>query len=62
MPKYEVLKPQVWISHECRFAKQGDQFETVFPKAKKDGKEVDMDLGDTFKLLDGENEAKAKKA
>lgn len=57
MAKY-IANRQTWLSHENRMVQAGDEFETNFPKAKVDGKEVDMRLGDNISLVD----PKAKKA
>ncbi len=54
MPKYIAVN-DIWLSHENRLVRAGQEFETIFPKAKTyDGKEVDMRLGANIKLVDGE--------
>ena len=40
-----IANVDTWLSHECRMAKAGEEFETTFPKVKVNGKEVDMKLG-----------------
>jgi len=54
MPKYLAVN-DIWLSHENRLIRAGEEFETTFPKAKTaDGKEVDMRLGTNIKLAEGE--------
>lgn len=54
MPKYIAVN-DIWLSHENRLVRAGQEFETTFPKAKTaDGKEVDMRLGTNIKLADGD--------
>jgi hypothetical protein len=50
MPKYIATRDTL-LAHENRVVKAGEQFETTFPKAKVDGKEVDMRLGDNIELV-----------
>lgn len=54
MPKYLAVN-DIWLSHENRLIRAGEEFETTFPKVKTaDGKEVDMRLGTNIKLAEGE--------
>ena len=58
MPKY-IAKKDTWLSHESRMVKADQQFETVFPKVKVDGKEVDMRLGSNIELVNPEKSVKS---
>lgn len=61
MPKYIALR-DTWLSHDNRLVKEGEQFETTFPKVKlPDGKEVDMRLGDNLQPVEEEDKPTRKK-
>lgn len=57
MPKYVALR-DTWLAHENRLVKEGQEFETVFPKVKIDGKEVEMRLGSNLELVKAEKAPK----
>jgi hypothetical protein len=46
-----IAHTDLWLSHECRLVKAGEKFTTNFPKAKVDGKEVEMRLSDNLELV-----------
>jgi len=53
MPRYEALR-DTWLGHENRLVRAGEQFETVFPQVKVEGKLVDMRLGENLQLVPDE--------
>lgn len=61
MPKYRA-KRDTWLSHECRTVKEGEQFETDFPKVKNHkGEEVgEMKLSDNLELVEEGKGGKGK--
>lgn len=63
MPRYIALR-DTWLSHECRLVKEGQEFETVFPKVKNGkGEEIgEMSLGDNLKLVEAEKPTAKKSA
>jgi hypothetical protein len=48
MAKYKA-NVKIWLSHECRYAEEGEEFDTVFPTIQ--GKP--MKLEPNIELVDG---------
>lgn len=46
MAKYKAVE-KIWLSHECRYAEEGEEFDTVFPTIE--GKP--MQLGRNLELV-----------
>lgn len=40
MAKY-IAKRDTWLSHECRLVKEGQEFDTEFPKGMKLGSNIE---------------------
>lgn len=53
MPTYRA-KVRMLIAHESKLVEAGETFDTIFPKVKTKGGEVDMKLGDNLELVEDE--------